>query len=229
MDYGESGLIRTIETLKKHGIAFSGAGMDKKLANKASIHNKEGNKIVFFAYSMTLPKSFWATDSSSGTAYPVMKSMIDSIKYYKQNNCFVIISYHWGRELQVIPEEYQFIYARKAIDAGADVILGHHPHILQGIEVYKNKLIFYSLGNYIFASYSNKAIRSIIVKLHVNDNKLEKAQILPINVNNYEVNFQPRLLENIDKKHIISHLNYVSKMFNKDFDIVDEYGIINIR
>jgi len=88
------------------------------------------------------------------------------------------------------PHLYQITAAHRAIDAGADVVLGHHPHVLQGIEHYKNGVIFYSLGNFAFGSMSPSAKQSIIARITLDDG-VTGVELLPLNVLNSTVRFQP--------------------------------------
>lgn len=80
----------------------------------------------------------------------ILDKVIQDIKRYKKNNNIVIVTFHWGQEKTYSPTKEQINLAKKVIDNGADLILGHHPHVLQGIQRYKNKHIVYSLGNFCF-------------------------------------------------------------------------------
>ena len=106
------------------------------------------------------------------------------------------------------------------------MILGHHPHVLQGIELYKNRLIAYSLGNFTFGSYSKLAVDSIILKAYLNDDGLQYAQCIPINVDNREVEFQPALLDGERKEAVLSKLSTLSLNLNNGRNILGNSGII---
>lgn len=80
---------------------------------------------------------------------------------------YVIVSFHWGREASTTVQAYQRDTAHRAIDAGADVVIGHHPHVLQGVERYRRGIIFYSLGNFAFASTSTIADVFALVRLRL--------------------------------------------------------------
>jgi poly-gamma-glutamate synthesis protein (capsule biosynthesis protein) len=132
-----------------------------------------------------------------------------------------VVSFHWGRELNRKPQQYQVAAARRAIDAGADLVLGHHPHVLQGIERYRNGLIFYSLGNFAFGSRSNAADRSIIARISL-DRGVKEAEIIPLNVLNREVGFQPVPLKGKKGREVIARLNRLSS--NRGVRITSESG-----
>lgn len=228
LDYGLPCLNSTVQVLKNENIHFAGAGTDFKTAHKPSIFTINNIKFAFFAYSMTLPKYFFATDSTGGTAYPHIKILRDSISHYHNLVDHIIVSFHWGEELTEMPKEYQQNYARFAIDFGADIILGHHPHVLQGIEKYKGKFIIYSLGNFIFASYSNKASDSILLDLKFSKSSITEFNIVPINVNNYEINFRPKILTGEKKSKIIYYLQTISDSLNNNIKIINSNGSLNI-
>jgi poly-gamma-glutamate capsule biosynthesis protein CapA/YwtB (metallophosphatase superfamily) len=226
LDYGLPCLKSTVQLLRSENMFYAGAGLDFKSAHKPAVFEINNIKIAFFAFSMTLPEYFFATDSTGGTAYPHRQILKDSIAYYNDKVDHIIVSFHWGEELNAFPVEYQKNYAHLAIDNGADIILGHHPHILQGIEVYKNKIIIYSLGNFIFASYSNKAADSILLNLLFSKSGITDVKVDPINVNNYEVQFIPQLLDGNKKTKVIDYLNQISNELNKNKKVINSEGYL---
>jgi len=125
------------------------------------------------------------------------------------------------------PKVYQRNYAHQAIDSGADLIIGHHPHTLQGLEIYQGKLIAYSLGNFVFGSYSRSVEESMILKVRFENGSLKEAEIIPIDVNNYRTNFQPKLLHAGQKQRVILELNEISKQYNRGKSIIDDSGLID--
>jgi len=104
----------------------------------------------------------------------------------------VLVSFHWGQEGKTELREYQVRLGRLAIDAGAAAVIGHHPHILQGIEHYKDGVILYSLGNFTFGSYSRRAQVSAVAELVFDGDRVGELRMHPISVNNFEVECQPR-------------------------------------
>ncbi|MDD5258447.1 MAG: CapA family protein, partial [bacterium] len=104
------------------------------------------------------------------------------ISRLKRSADIIVIYLHWGEEYKLKPESWQIELAHKLIDAGADLIVGAHPHVLQSTEIYKNKYIFYSLGNFIFDQTQSNTLDSVIVKLSIS-NKLLNITTLPIKRN----------------------------------------------
>ncbi|MCA9734618.1 CapA family protein, partial [candidate division KSB1 bacterium] len=132
LDFGFEALQQTIQTLDKVQIFHAGAGMTMEDAwNPAFVQTKVG-RVAFLAFSMTFPKEFWANDSVGGTAYPLENKLKNTLQCLKDEADVVILSFHWGQEKSHEPKDYQRYYAHFAIDHGADLIIGHHPHVLQG-------------------------------------------------------------------------------------------------
>jgi poly-gamma-glutamate synthesis protein (capsule biosynthesis protein) len=154
MDYGVDGLLDTFDYLDQAGIKRVGAGRNAKEAFQPVIVEKKGIKIAFVAFSKVVPNADWkAGKDRPGVADTYALEMpIASIQQAKSMADIVIVIAHWGIERNDMPEAYQKEYARKYIDAGADLIIGGHPHVLQGFESYKGKWIAYSVGNFLFTT-----------------------------------------------------------------------------
>jgi len=210
MDFGAGALAETMANLEAAGVAWIGAGKDLAEARRAAIFTVKGKKIAFLGYSLTQPVEFFAAGQRPGTAPGYEQFFIPDIARARREADYVIVSFHWGKEGCDTPTPFQRSIAHKAIDAGADVIIGHHPHVLQGIERYGNGIIFYSLGNFTFASKSRAADQSVIIRLRLNDAQRE-AEILPLDVFYRRVGFQPRLLSEKPAENVIERLNSLSK------------------
>lgn len=226
MDYGETGLISTLRTLDSLGVHRCGAGRNSEEAHRPAVTEINGLKIAFFGYSMTFPAEFYATTDSPGTAYPEPAIMSAKLRAWEDSVDFTVVSFHWSAEKREMPKEYQTEFAHLAIDAGADLVLGHHPHVLQGLEIYKNRLIAYSLGNYVFGSYSKHSVDSVILKTYLRNDGLLNAQLIPINVNNRQVEFQPRVLSGEAKAAVIEKLQKLSRPLNNSHNIISDSGLI---
>jgi poly-gamma-glutamate synthesis protein (capsule biosynthesis protein) len=218
MDYGFECLDETRKLLQANNIQFVGAGKNLDEARQPALIEKNGIKIGFLAYSLTFPEEFWATDTTAGTCFPWEEFVFDDVKTLKERCDMVVVSCHWGEELRETPKPYQVKLAHRLIDNGADLILGHHPHVVQGIENYRNKWIFYSLGNFIFGSYSESARESFILKMKIKENLSTTLQLLPINVYNKEVNFAPKPLVGAQKEAFLEKMKKLSVELN-DFPL----------
>ncbi|MEB1808534.1 MAG: CapA family protein [Bacillaceae bacterium] len=155
MDYREEGLLDTMKYLREYGIDFVGAGKNSEEAYASHTVVLNDQKVTFLAFSRVLPDVSWyATDTKPGIASGYQEErVIDIIEKEKVDTDYVLVYMHWGIERANRPENYQRDYARKMIDAGADAVIGAHPHVLQGFEFYDGKPIAYSLGNFLFPDY----------------------------------------------------------------------------
>jgi poly-gamma-glutamate synthesis protein (capsule biosynthesis protein) len=154
MDYGIDGLLDTIKHLDKAGIQHIGAGHDATEAFKPVIIEKKGIKIAFLGFSHIVPDISW----KAGVKHPGVADTYDykapvlAIQKARAQADLVVVIAHWGVERTDTPVPYQTDLAHRYIDAGADLVVGGHPHVLQGLEAYKGKWIAYSLGNFIFTT-----------------------------------------------------------------------------
>ncbi len=143
MDFGRNGLSDTVALLQEHGIQYMGAGKDLETARKPVIIDCKGIRVGFLAFGSV----YSARRNRAGVA-PIEYAVNDTRKL-KENADIIIVSIHQGQmERYPSPAEVQLLHS--IIDAGASLILRHHPHYFQGIETYKRGLIAYSLGNFVF-------------------------------------------------------------------------------
>ncbi len=213
MDFGRDGLADTLTSLDRVQLLHTGAGANLTEARRPAIAMARGRRVAFLAYSLTYPDEFYANASRPGTAQGLLKTVTDDIAEARRSVEYVVVSFHWGEELAEFPKPYQRKAAHAAIDAGANLVLGHHPHVLQGIERYKGKSIFYSLGNFVFGSMSRFADRSIIARINF-DRAVQTVEVIPINVLNSEVQFRPTVLNGKRGEEVIERLNRLSAPFN---------------
>lgn len=210
MDYGLEGLQHTREALTAAGIRHAGAGDNLAQARAPAWIDAGGHRIAVLAYSLTFPQEFWASADRAGTAFGHEHHVRADVRAARERADVVIVSFHWGREATTELREYQPRLGRAAIDAGALIVLGHHPHVLQAIERYRDGVIFYSLGNFVFGSYGRATKTSIIAQLRVEQARLTEARLIPIDVNNFDVHFQPRPLTGERARSVIAELRRLS-------------------
>ena len=220
LDYGADGLRQTLAALDTNSIIYAGAGMNLASARKAGIVAIHGVKVAFLSYSLTHPDEFFAGAETAGTAPGYARHFTADIKQAKRNADCVIVSFHWGGEGLEKPKPYQITTAHTAIDAGADIIIGHHPHVLQGVERYKDGVIFYSLGNFAFGSNSRSSAVSMIARITF-DGGVKEVEIIPLNVLNTQVRFQPRLLKGAAAAAAAKKIDILSSGLNSYLSVAE--------
>ena len=160
LDFGTDALLDTCRTLDEAGIYRVGAGKNLEEAKQPVILEIKGKKIGFLGASRVIPEGSWNASSTKPgmlTTYdPAL--LLEEIKKVRETCDYVIVYVHWGIERHDRPEEYQRSLGQQYIDAGADIVIGSHPHVLQGLEYYKGKPIVYSLGNFVFGSSIPKSM-----------------------------------------------------------------------
>lgn len=166
MDYGPAGLSRTLELLDKAGIPHVGAGRNPLDATRATVIECKEKRIAFLAFSSDEPhiRAVIANESDGGCASYLDGELLQKVEQAKEDNDFVCVSLHWGHEYYQYPSIYQVNLAHALVDAGGSIIIGHHPHVIQGIEQYRGSLILYSLGNFFFPPIRSTTGRVLISK-----------------------------------------------------------------
>jgi len=172
LNYGQRGRTQTMKFLNQNHILPSGPDQLAKYSVK---------KLTFGFLSFDL--------TGNHQPEPILKKVKESAPEVD----ILIVSLHWGVEYQNEPDIWQKMLARQIIEAGAKVVLGHHPHVVQPTETYQNGLIFYSLGNFVFdQDWSEETKRGKIVKIIFENKKIKSYEEIPIYIEN---NSQPRLIE----------------------------------
>lgn len=156
-DLGEEGLKNTIKHLNENGIKYCGAGMNIEEASKPAVVEYKGKKIAFLAYCMYGNKYLGyveLADKNKPGINPLnMDQVIADIKKYKQIYDLVIVMPHWGREYSYFPMPECKKMAYQMIDAGADAVMASHAHNIQPMIRYKNRWIYFCMGNFLFPDY----------------------------------------------------------------------------
>lgn len=182
MDYKEEGLVDTLDGLQKAGIVTAGAGVDLDSASRPATLDIKGRKMLVISAADVVPKDYDATVDRPGIAS--MKDadvLIKQVKAAREDSpdAIIILSLHWGVEASLTPTARQKDIAHRLIDAGADLILGHHPHRLQGVELYKGRPVFYSLGNFQFDT-NPPGDESVIAKVVYGDGQAATVSVVPV-------------------------------------------------
>lgn len=192
-DYGTRGVTDTTARLDAVGIARAGAGKDAEEAEKPALVTKNGIRFAFLAYNDqdVVPKRYGAAKKHPGTNIMDEEKMSKAVQAAKQQADVVIVSMHSGWEYQK-PNRHQASFAKAAIDAGAEIVIGHHPHVVQNIEQYKGKFILYSLGNFVFDQTRSPSVKQgVAVKIAFTKAGARSMQFTPVLI---EHGAQPRII-----------------------------------
>ncbi|HJB07624.1 MAG TPA: CapA family protein [Candidatus Enterocloster faecavium] len=205
LDFGTDALVDTLDTLDGAGISHVGAGRNLEEAKKPVIVELQGKTIGFLGASRVIPETSWnASSSKPGMLVTYDPSMtIQEIEKLDQNCDYVVVYVHWGIERAEHPEEYQRAMGKQYIDAGADLVVGSHPHVLQGIEYYKGKPIIYSLGNFVFGS---SIPRTALLKAELGSGQ-EKLTLIP---GTSGAGYTRALTEDGEKEEFYSYITGIS-------------------
>ncbi len=206
---GADGIQTTTNTLRNAGIQHIGAGATLTKARKPVLITARGVTFGFLAYAddSFMPSSYVATDHNAGS--PMLDETLlkqDIVLLGKQADV-IIVSMHAGNEYSPTPNDRQINFARTAIDLGASLVLGHHPHVIQPLEEYNGGYIFYSMGNFVFDQMWSKATReSVIATISFTGTEIEQIDLTPIKIFEY---CQPRVMENEEGNHLIPLMNHL--------------------
>lgn len=183
-DYADDAFLDTQKYLQDAGIAYAGGGPDYEAAHTPAVLDVRGIKVAVLAYTNLLPKFFTRPDSAPASAsYDDWSRVTEDIRKARSEADIMVVSYHWGTEYQAAHDRDQEDIAHKTIDAGADLVVGSHPHVVQEFEHYKNGWIAYSLGNFVFDQYFSKETMSgDILEIDTEGKTITGAKTIPISI-----------------------------------------------
>ncbi len=210
-DCGEKGfdcdnraILDTIRTLTEAGIHPVGAGKNLSESRLAVVVERNGIRFAFLGFNQ-FDQRVWAGEHTPGTA-PLSQAHIDIIKAQivsaKQIADVVIVLPQWGVEYAAEPEDYERSWAKEFIDAGASLVIGNGPHVIQPVEVFSGKAVFFALGNFVFDQEQSFRRESIVVEVDFNGAEIESWQLHPVSINLYT--FQPHWAEDEEAEYILA-------------------------
>lgn len=202
-DYGKEGFYETVSALKKEGIGYFGYGYK-------CITTIKGVKIGILGYT--------GYDDTQWTKQEIKKD----IEKLRPEVNILIVSFHWGEENKYYPNKVQKSLGYFVINEGADLVIGHHPHVLQGIEEYKGRYIVYSLGNFVFGGNKNpkdkdSMIFQQIFTIDKGGRVVEvKANIIPVSISSQKErnDYSPRILEGEERERVLQKIKMLSDWDN---------------
>jgi poly-gamma-glutamate capsule biosynthesis protein CapA/YwtB (metallophosphatase superfamily) len=247
MDYGHEGMLETLANLDRVGIQHAGGGRNFAQAHAPAIVERDGCRVALLGYTSVFMEGWAAGPESAGlavmkarTSYqppervleapgspPVIRSWVlpeykeqlkEDIAAARAQADIVICGFHWGvsagfRKLT----EYQVELGRHAVDVGADLVFGHHPHLIQGIEVHRGRAIFYSLGNFTFARHNpgkGHELETLIIRCRIRDRKIAEVAFIPARC---DENLDPYALDVENGRAIVALATQRSEEFGTKF------------
>lgn len=193
-DYGRAALRDSFERLLDAGLAPVGAGLENQ-AFAPTVKNVRGTRVAFFALTDQVAPGWEAKENRFGLARVSPKNLArikQDVGLAKELADVVVVSLHWGQEYQSQASPAQKDLAHELIDAGADVIVGSHPHVVQETEDYRGRWIFYSLGNFVFdQSFSEETMQGLAVIITIQNKRIQKIETRPVKINQF---FQPEII-----------------------------------
>lgn len=213
IDFGTDALEDTFQTLDEAGILYAGAGDTKERAEALQIIEKNGKKFGFLAATRVIPVAEWNIENRQPGLFAAYDDtgLVKCIEAAKEVCDFLAVYVHWGIERNEQPEEYQRVIARHCVEAGADVVIGAHPHVLQGIEFINDKPVFYSLGNYIF---NHTIAKTMLVKVVISADGEVSYQLVPA----YAADGRTQPATEEQAKKLFSYLNEISGAEHVDYE-----------
>lgn len=156
-DFGPKAFGQMLDRLERAGVPWFGGGRDLRAAHAPLIVERHGLRIALLAYNEFAPRSFEATEETPGIAWSEDEQVRHDIAEARRRGADLVIPFmHWGWENEALASSRQRRLARLMIDAGADAVVGSHPHVTQDTEAYRGKPIVYSLGNFVFDGFTDE-------------------------------------------------------------------------
>jgi poly-gamma-glutamate synthesis protein (capsule biosynthesis protein) len=189
LDFGNAGLQDTLAALKAAGVQYVGAGADKTEASLTRYVSVKGLRIAFIAATQAWPSALNPDDSAAAATTPValfdQTQILNQIRTARPQADVVVVALHWGEEYHSSAADWQSAFVQEASAAGADLILGAHPHVLQQFEVVGHTVVAYSLGNFIFdPGWPPESKQSAALFVKLDKQGVAEAQVIPLRIEN---------------------------------------------
>jgi len=181
MDQGRGGLVDTMAALDAAGVAWCGAAPRADRALLPTVIDVGALRVAFVGCSVFPPEGYIWSPQAPGPAPAGAASLRAAVRLARIVSDIVVVTVHWGPEFDTVASEQQRRLARAAVDAGAAVVVGHHPHVIQGVELYRGAVIAYSLGNLVFDQWgSPETRRGALLCGRLEAGRLRDAFLLPV-------------------------------------------------
>jgi poly-gamma-glutamate capsule biosynthesis protein CapA/YwtB (metallophosphatase superfamily) len=218
MDFTEHGLMDTLERLRKAGVSYAGAGENLAEAEGALILKIKGKRVGILSFSDVVPKYSWAEANQPGIATAKEADrMVAAVRRTRPKVDILIMVFHWGTQFVQEPIPRQVFLAQEAQRAGADLVLGAHPHVLQGVGCVGRTPVVYSAGNFVFPTMSAPTRRTAIFEFEISGDQPISVRLTPAVIDERGA---PQLVNGEARLDILNEMNKLSKplglQFNED-------------
>jgi poly-gamma-glutamate capsule biosynthesis protein CapA/YwtB (metallophosphatase superfamily)/outer membrane protein assembly factor BamB len=182
LDFGEESLLQTMEALRAAGLAYVGAGASYEEAHRPLVMEVKGQRIAFLAYAASRWKGSYELPTEELVAFADPLTIGQDVARAKEQADLVVVILHLGTEYQAYPDEEQLAVARAAMGAGASLVLGHHPHVVQGSEEYAGGFVAYSLGNFVFDIDMESTREGAILRVLLGEQGVQRVESIPVRI-----------------------------------------------
>ena len=258
-DYGPRALEETLDYLELLGIERAGAGRNAEEARRPAVIEREGLRVLVFAYAEAMWSVIEARSAAASEALgrvekrlyglepePGAQPDLDKARFSRAGLAlaripdmqadvrgarerygadYVFVSVHWGQEHEYYPGAFQRAFGRAAINAGATAVLGHHPHVLQSLERYKDGIIAYSLGNLVFDMAADSTYESMALRFVLAKGAIQRAEIVPVRIE--RKSYRPVPATGEDAQLMLRKLQTRAKALGTVLTIESSLGIID--
>ena len=226
-DMGDSGLLDSFKYCKQAGIAVVGAGTDLKKAQAGTVLRSKGGRTAFLGFTDVLPAGYPATSSSPGTSpgRADIGAVRRNIRAAAKRSDYVVVGWHWNFEYKRAPSALESSEGKAAVDAGADIVFAHHPHLLDGVQAYHGGLIFYSLGNLVFGGYSGETAQTVLVKAKLSRHAID-AMLIPVQISSSGI---PRVAGGSTGLSILRRVKSLSAALGTTVKISGNRGYVHVK
>jgi len=226
LDCGREGVVETLEALDAVGLAPVGAGRDRRTAHEPRIFEVGDRRIGLLAYYWNRRTA--ATSRKPGSAMDTRSELEEDIRGLRARVDRLVVFFHWGVPYVREPAPGDREKAHFAVECGADVVIGHHPHVIQPFELWRGCPIFYSVGNFAFGSGNSRA-ESLLLGLRFEDTRTT-VLAYPLYVKNRDprVRYQPRALKGPGARRILEHLKASSGSAGEALAIESDRGVLEL-
>jgi len=229
LDGGEIGVEKTRAALAENGIDCVGAGGNAAEACQPLLLAVKGVKVGFLAYNLVNELVFSAKGDRAGAASFTACNVADCVRLLKMKADVVVVALHWGTSWTQEVKASQIVAADQIHQAGADIVIGHHPHMLQAFKAYEKGLTIFSLGNFVLRPdypMPAEAHNSVVALIEIAERKVRRCYLYPVRLDDYGV---PRLPTRLEARIILSNLADLSEAFNTQIEVEKWIGTIRIR